>query len=238
MNITVKKGLRLPIRTSPVRFAVLHENGLSSNSWIVQADKSGEVYVICRDNFREVKASLHKSGQTRIAFTEESGAVMPGGSRVWNEWVHSPLDKSTPIIPLLEILFPDWSLNIPYSRRSSDASWSKVQCFVETGHDCLLTLISLHLISDRTTVRHDGETNYPIGLLPMGQGLSLLIVANRVPESNWRQVIENSIRSIDPKEIGVSAPEEDGTLVLLLSGYYKDGTGFMLSTPVDVRKER
>ena len=124
MDFIVKHGITLPIRVSPIRFAVQHKNGLSSNSWRVWTRSSGDAYVKCRDNFAEVKASLHQSGRNRIAFTSESGNIMSNGNRVWNEWHRPSLDQDTQIAPMLSILLPDWSLAVPYSCR-------RVRCVVE-----------------------------------------------------------------------------------------------------------
>ena len=234
MHFLVKDGMVLPIRRSPIRFAVRHKNGLSSKSWIVQAKSSGDAYVMCRDDHSEIKASLHQSGVSRIGFTGESGETMPDGSRVWNEWKCPRLDGDAKIVPLLRILFPDWSLRIPYSNRQSNPSWQKVDCFVETGHDGLLTIITIHQVATNTTVRQGDGINYPIGVLPMGEGRRLIVMANRVPELNLRQAIENSIQSIKPAELGMRYMDDDSTLSMLITGYNGDGTGFMLDTPVEI----
>jgi hypothetical protein len=42
-----------------LRFAVGDSVGLSSNSWRVWAKRDDDVYIVCRDNYKELKVSLH-----------------------------------------------------------------------------------------------------------------------------------------------------------------------------------
>ena len=76
----------LPLRSSPMRFAVMRKDGLSSNAWRVWVDPAGDAYVLCRDHMKEMKASLHQSGKQHIAFTSKTGIEMTKGSRFWNQW--------------------------------------------------------------------------------------------------------------------------------------------------------
>src|SRR5271167_2796153 len=59
----------LPIRKGPVRFAVGPPNGPTSNSRKLWANRKGDVYIACRDDFKEAKVSLHASGRWRMGFT-------------------------------------------------------------------------------------------------------------------------------------------------------------------------
>jgi len=81
----------LPINDRPVRFAVGNPKGLTSNSWRVWAEKKCELYIACRDNFKETKVSLHASGRWRMGYTTEAIAknpslVSPGDDRAWEIW--------------------------------------------------------------------------------------------------------------------------------------------------------
>ena len=75
----------LPLRNSPVRFAVIGGNGLSSHAWGVYVEKGEEIYIICRDAKNVPKISLHGSGKQHIAFSEETGLTMADGGRFWNQ---------------------------------------------------------------------------------------------------------------------------------------------------------
>jgi hypothetical protein len=69
---TEQSHLMSPIRRGPIRFAVGHPDGLTSNSWRVWTSPAGDVYISCRDNFKEAKVSLHASGRWRMGFTEKA----------------------------------------------------------------------------------------------------------------------------------------------------------------------
>lgn len=73
MHVYIKPPtLQVPIRKSPLRFAVGRPDGASSNSWKLWTVPAGDVYVACRDNFRDMKVSLHASGRWRLGFTERA----------------------------------------------------------------------------------------------------------------------------------------------------------------------
>ena len=95
----------LPVRRGPVRFAVGPPNGVTSNSWKLWAGKNGDVYIACRDNFKEAKVSLHASGRWRMGFTTEALTKSPnlplgGRDRAWEVW-----DKPPPTLPNTTIAF-------------------------------------------------------------------------------------------------------------------------------------
>ena len=236
--IRLKDGVELPLRTSPLRLAVLHKNGLCSNSWTVVTQKSGDAYVVCRDGYSDVKVSLHKSGVNRIAFTSESKMTMTDSNRVWNEWKRPQLEMTNMIVPLFRLIMPDWSLGIPFREIQSMDQKKRIHVFAETGHDGLVTVITFHLIENGTTVNSDGGINYPLGILPVGSDYKLLVVLNRLPETNLRQSMENVLNSISPRAFGMDESHIGKRLGLLASGYNDDGTGFIITMPIDVLSKR
>ena len=54
-ELKVHRESRLPLNTSPLKFAVLNKDGTSSNAWGVIIEKDGSAYVYCRDNMKEIK---------------------------------------------------------------------------------------------------------------------------------------------------------------------------------------
>jgi hypothetical protein len=52
-------GRSLPIPSFPARFVVGLDAGLTSNAWRVWTGPDGSIYLACRDNYQELKASLH-----------------------------------------------------------------------------------------------------------------------------------------------------------------------------------
>ena len=78
INPKVGADLGLPLTTNPINFSAMLENGLSANAWGVCVEKSGDIYIYCRDHMKQVKISLHKSGMQFVAFTKESDIKMTG----------------------------------------------------------------------------------------------------------------------------------------------------------------
>ena len=78
----------VPITHLPLRFAVGEGQGLSSNSWRSWRGTDSTLYIACRDNYREMKASLHPAcwqfGMTSEAWARHSKAR--NGPRHWQQW--------------------------------------------------------------------------------------------------------------------------------------------------------
>ena len=75
---------------STIRFAVGDTDGLSSNSWRVWRNQRGDVYIRCRDGYKELKVSLHGT-RWRVGMTEESAVATAdrrpeGQDRAWMKW--------------------------------------------------------------------------------------------------------------------------------------------------------
>ena len=70
INPKVGADLGLPLTTNPINFSAMLENGLSANAWGVCVEKSGDIFIYCRDHMKQVKISLHKSGMQFVAFTK------------------------------------------------------------------------------------------------------------------------------------------------------------------------
>ena len=122
----------LPLRNSPVRFAVIGGNGLSSHAWGVYVEKGEEIYIICRDAKNVPKISLHGSGKQHIAFSEETGPTMADGGRFWNQRREPPYYGSPKVVPSFTLLFPSWSLGLTYEMREGNPKvWKKNQVLVE-----------------------------------------------------------------------------------------------------------
>jgi hypothetical protein len=98
----------LPILSGAVRFAVGDPDGLTTNSWRVW-NEGDDVYVACRDNARETKASLHASGKWRFGFTSEAVRARPelapdGSDRTWERW-QRPAEQVPGFTRALDLFF-------------------------------------------------------------------------------------------------------------------------------------
>src|SRR5262249_23218367 len=128
------QDLNLPIRSGPVRFAVGPPDGVTSNSWRCWAQK-GDVYIVCRDNFREAKVSLHASGSWHMAFTEQATKNNPylaalNRNRFWRIWPEPPAQLPN-VVPAFRLFFLTSELAIPQNQRKS-AGWKDV-IFIEAA---------------------------------------------------------------------------------------------------------
>ena len=138
ITVRSREELKLPLRTSPIRFAVVMRNGLTSHSWRVFTNGS-DAYIACRETMKEVKVSLHASGRQHIAFTEGSGHEMTSGSRFWNRW-WEPSSQQRPPLPSVKLLFPSWGTTL---RLDADRpKWKDNHAIIE-GDDELVTSVCL-----------------------------------------------------------------------------------------------
>jgi hypothetical protein len=92
-------------RDTPIRFCVGPAEGVTSHSWRIWTEKKSELYMACRDSFKDIKISLHASGRWRMGFTEEAIRGNPrliegGRNRAWDVW-----DKPAPLLPGLVVAF-------------------------------------------------------------------------------------------------------------------------------------
>lgn len=111
----------IPMRRGPVRFAVGPPNGFTSNAWRIRTTKHGDVYIACRDNFREAKVSLHASGRWRMGFTTEAvvktrNLFPTDQNRAWEVWDEPPVSLPNTVIAF-RLLFPPSELAVRPEQR-------------------------------------------------------------------------------------------------------------------------
>ena len=190
-------ALSLPLRTSPIRFAAMRKDGLSSNAWRVWVEEAGDAYVACRDNMKEMKASLHQSGKQQIAFTSETGIEIVKGSRFWNQWTEPQYYDGSNVVPTLNLLFPDWALTLTEEMRQSNSGiWNTNSLFVEAAESPLATVISFVVTNEDLEMRFNvtgPSPNFPLGILPVRSGKKLWIVARHLAEGNMRELAGKGI---------------------------------------------
>ncbi len=194
MHVRIKSGLELPLRESPIRFAVMMTNGQTSNAWGVHVEDTGDAYIYCRDSMKQLKVSLHRSGKQHIAFTKESGLEMPLGNRFWNQW-REPQHGSH-AIPTFKLMFPNWGTRLGEEDRAEE-TWNKNQILIGAD-DKLLTTVSFVILDKRVTPRIEDELpSFLIGTLPLGPEKKLWIIARGEPEGNLREKVEEAIKEME-----------------------------------------
>ena len=235
MHIHVKRGLKLPLRRSPIRFAVTMRNGLTSNTWGIRIANTGDAYIYCRDNMTETKISLHKSGKQHIAFTEGSGYEMTPGSRFWNQWWEPP--QQDPAVLTLKLVFPGWGIGLNEDERNKARSkWDKNQIVIE-GDDDFLTVVSFIILDDGVTLQKcGGPPSCPIAVLPLRPGKQLFVIVGKEPEGDFRVMVKSALKKIDMSQL----PREQvlgKVLSVCLTGENSHGYAYMVVVPVKVEQK-
>jgi len=184
----------LPLTQSPVRVAVGTPTGPSTNSWRlwVQGD---DIYVKCRDNFRELKASLHASGIWRFGFTEEfirsRPNVLPEGKdRTWKKWQPSFADPMKPVIGFQIVALKQTLYLGPKDRRS----WPSLVVFVEPPVVAeQVTVLSVTVVQSRDLLRmSEGTQGAVVAMLPLGEDRTVQLVATHEGKGNIEELIKDA----------------------------------------------
>ena len=225
---SVKSGVELPCRQSPLRFAVQMENGLTSNAWGVRVEETGDAYIYCRDNMKEQKVSLHRSGKQHIAFNKPLPSA-PMESRFMNQW-REP--EGSPVVPTFTLFFPRWGVGLNAEQRDTHKStWAKNDIFIR-GDEACLTVVSFVILDAAQTVP-EMPSRVPIGVLSLGSEKTLWVIAGREPERNLKAMVEAALATIaaawkvdDRQFLGVD--------MMCLTGYLSlsENSHFMVAVPV------
>ena len=239
-NLNLGHDIELPLRKPPIRFGVMRRNGQSSNSWRVWGDGKGNFYISTRDHMRESKISLHDSGAQHLAFTPESGHTMPNGSRFISQWRQPNYDDGSQLAPSFYLLFPSWALGLTQEIRDAHAGvWRENQIFVEAAENPMATIVSFTITNADLTVRFNtiGETpSLPVGVLSLGTGKKLWVVAQHVPEGNKLDLAEQGLRQANAN-IDASLKEKlkgmpsGHVLGMSVSGPAPDGGEYLMLFP-------
>ena len=236
LYIQHRHGLELPLTKSPIRFAVLWKNGQTSNIWGVRVEKKGDVYIYCRDNMQEVKISFHKSGKQHIAYTKGSGIEMTPGSRFWNQW-REP-QHSVQAIPSFKLYFPSWGTRLgEEERKKATSKWKSNHILIEAVDD-LLTAITFIILDKGTTLtlRDDGLPSGAIGVLSLHSGKKLCVIAGYESDGKLKQNVMPLVEDMNNRNLPLEK-YAGKTLYACASGENLDGYAYMVTFPVEVKRE-
>jgi hypothetical protein len=220
----------LPIREGPVRFAVGSPYGLSSNSWRFWTTSSGDAYLLCRDNFKNTKFSLHASGRWRMAFTEEAVAadpalVPPGSDRAWEVW-----DEPPALVPqavtAFRLIFSTDELTVRPEQRVGKV-WRDTY-FIEAAPpgSGKLTVVTLFVTEGEPALAHDSEPSFTLAVLPLNEQRMAQLIAHAEPIGAIPEMIDVSRQAVmaQAREANVEVPEEG---YLYFFGNHADGARFI-----------
>ena len=240
MVFWTRDNMKLPKRTSPIRFAVQFKPGLTSNSWGVKVEKTGDAYIYCRDHMQSQKVSLHASGKQHIAF-DESVVTKESytGTRFMNRWQEPQYDQKA--IATLRLLFPIWGLSLNDEERDKQKStWNKNHILIK-GDDELMTVVSFVILDDDKTLRKEEESppSYPIGILRLRPRKTLYVIAGKEPEGDTKIMADRAFRQIAATTEPQKLIGDDLSICLTGHSSINTNSAFMLPlsvtyTPADI----
>ncbi len=224
----------LPIRKGPVRFAVGPSDGLTSNSWKVWANKKGDVYIACRDNFKEARVSLHVSGRWRMGFTEtavrKNGNLLRAGqNRAWDVW-DKPLPQVPNVTTAFRLYFLPSELAVRPEQRSPD-QWRDPVLFIEPAPPGQMTTLTLFVTNGDIEVTPDSE-RFRLACLTIGQDMYAQLVARYEPEGSMPATIERVVADAQAKVRASGKAMPAGAYIYIL-GQTGDGVRFLTGARVN-----
>jgi hypothetical protein len=193
------KNFTLPVLNGPVRFAVGRLDGLTSNSWKCETRRSKgkdrhDIYIMCRDNFKEAKVSLHASGRWRMGFKEQAltknpRLLPPGKSRAWQIWDEPPAQLPRTLIAF-RLLFPMSELAVsPAQRRPTE--WDRV-FFLQALPPPHMTVVTLFVTAEDVSLRYESLPSIPLVSMDIGQGRRAQLIAHGDKEGDIPDVIDRA----------------------------------------------
>ena len=226
-NTALTQAGVLPLRAGPIRFAVGPPNGLSSNAWRVWTTKAGDVYIACRDNFKEAKVSLHTSGRWRMGFTTEAvskNTKLLGcdQNRAWEVWDRPPETLPETVIAF-RLIFPTSELAVHPEQRGP-SMWTKV-VHIEAAPPGKVTTVTLFITHGDVVLRHESQPSFCLASLDIGNGLRAQIVVHGDPEGKLPGLIERSVFEAhqQAESAGVEIPDSGYGYFF---GHQNDGSRF------------
>jgi len=225
-----EEGL-LPIRKSPIRFAVGSPDGYTSNAWRVWSNKHGDVYIACRDNFNNTKVSLHASGRWRMGFTTEALTKNPeilscNQNRAWEVWDQPP--SSIPYtVTAFRLLFPTSELALTPAHRPP-SKWANV-IYIQAAPAGKLTAVTLFVTDGEVTLKHETEPSFCLASLEIGNGRYAQLIAHSDPEMDIHSIIDNGVTEArrQAESSGIKIPK--GAYAYFF-GRHKDGARFIVGS--------
>ncbi len=233
--VLVRRGRELPLGENPLRFAVVMNDGSTSNGWRVWVQKEGDAYICCRDNMNDIKVSLHKSGQQHIAVHARSTR------EYWNRWREPAHDG--PIIPSFKLIFPSWGVRLDEADRIKTEKlrrkWGDNQVLIEGDEQHMVTVD--FILRDEDFLL-DGR-GYPIETLAVlpapvagRPNRRLFVVVSKGPDDRFRSIVKTAFGNIPRAgtETLVQLCQDGEVPVACLSGYgdQQASHAYMIVVPV------
>lgn len=210
-NITASQ-LGLPLLKGPVRFAVGPPDGLTSNAWRMWTSKHGDIYIACRDNFKEAKVSLHASGRWRMGFTTDAISknpqlLLPDTNRAWDVWDEPPTSLPDSVVAF-QLIFPTSELAVRPEQRQAKL-WDRV-LHIESAPPGKVTIITLFITKGAPMLKHEFEPSFCLVSLAIGNDRRAQLIAHTDPSDGLDDFVEKGVAKArkQAESAGVKIPQE------------------------------
>ena len=244
INPKVGADLGLPLTTNPINFSAMLENGLSANAWGVCVEKSGDIFIYCRDHMKQVKISLHKSGMQFVAFTKESDIKMTGNSRLWHRWSEPEHHDDSSLVPTFNLQLPSWGLALSQETRDANGGvWDDNHIFIAATEDPIATTVSFVIKNSDVNLTPGPSENWPflpIGVLDASPGKKLWLCVQYRDEGNMKENVREIVAHTNgdaEMTAALERPPIGETFSICTGGFDSEGVAYMLPFPVRVRKD-
>ena len=219
-------------------FSIIDPAGLSANSWGVEADRYGEVYVFCRDHMKEIKTSFHKSGQQHVAFIEGSPHVGQGESRFMHRWLVPAHHDDAEFLPTFNLIFPYWGLGLTEEIRQARLKiWGKPHLFIRAAEAPRVTVVSFVIKRRGIDMRpgpHETTFAVPVVRLDIGPDKTLWVHVQHRGEGNLRDQASKAVEVANGWSDTAAALEKFPTghvFGLCVSGFDDEKIPYMMPFP-------
>lgn len=197
-----------------LRFALGESGGRSSLSWRIWVVQDGDAYIACRDNYKELKVSLHGT-RWRVGLTAEGAEATKhlrpeGTNRAWMVW-----DRPDPIGGITMgyriVFFPSESTVTPEMRNST--KWKGVE-FVGVPARDWITIVTVTINDPGIEMRVDGAADQAAAFLemPAGQRLQVTFHTEQLGDDFRLAIVSGYKRVLHEMRDAGLTPPPDGRL--------------------------
>ena len=182
---------------------------------------------------KEIKVSLHKSGQQQIAVNREHAVHLTTGSRFWNQWQEPP--QTDPATPSFILYFPPWGVRLRASDRNRTTEirkkWDENHVLIE-GDDTLMICVSFFVLDNTVTLRASGRLpSITIGQLPLKDDKSLFVTAGKEEQGSFPRMIEELLNREVPKRLPLNQIRQLDRPTVCVSGNNWYGCAYLVALP-------
>ena len=231
----------MSLNNCEMRFAVVGQDQLTSNSWKMWTNKKGDAYISCRDRMREIKVSLHQSGQQLIAFTSESAPQTSRGSRFLQITREPDFYDGPEVKPSVSLFFPSWGLHLtPKMREADSKTWNGKVCLIKAAEEPLATVISFAIINagiDLQSALDDEPSISAVTSFDVRLGKKLWVVRRCEPDGEMRQLATQAVNDRNGNRETAKILDEDyaeNDFSMCVDGLNAEGIPFLMPFPTPI----